>query len=200
LNATAYAGFMAEALLYLIGGPQRTGKTIATTRFGQATGVSVVSTDDFTEMLQRAAPQLGIGHEIALTWRDNRALVAPFVEAFARVHVREDRPVLIEGELLPESVAALLNDFGVAVHACFLGNADVPIEVTERAIIAYSQAHNDWLAGSTPEQFRDVALEVRTASREYRTAASELGIPYFEMQPNFEAAVERVLRHLRGLS
>lgn len=191
---------MAEALLYLIGGPQRTGKSITAALFGHATGVSVISTDDFIEMLQHAAPQLGIGHDLALTWRANRALVAPFVEAFARVRAREARPVLIEGELLPESVTALVQDFGPGIRACFIGSADPELEVTEAAIAGYSQAHHDWLDGSTPEHFRQVALEVQTASREYHAAASELGIPYFEMQPGFEAAQQRVVRHLRGLS
>jgi hypothetical protein len=191
---------MAETLLYLIGGPQRTGKSLTATRFGQATGVSFVSTDDFIESLQHGAPQLGIGHDIAPSWRANRALVAPFVEAFARVRVREARPLLIEGELLPESVALLLNDLGPAVRACFIGSAEQALGVTEVAITSYSQTHNDWLAGSTPEQFREVALEVQTASQEYRTAASDLGIPYFDMQPDFEAAQQRVVRYLRGLS
>ncbi|MPZ50875.1 MAG: hypothetical protein GEU75_16515 [Dehalococcoidia bacterium] len=50
-------------LVYLLGGPMRSGKSIIAERFNRRTGISVISTDDLVHMLTLAAPQLGISDE-----------------------------------------------------------------------------------------------------------------------------------------
>ena len=104
---------MAEPIIYLLGGPARTGKTLISLRFNAVSGISIVSTDDLADLVELAAPHLRIGHEFGATWRETRDGLAPFVEGLADIRGREERPILIEGELHPASVKRLMGRFKV---------------------------------------------------------------------------------------
>ena len=184
-------------LLFLVGGPKRTGKSIIGRRFNARTGVSVVSSDDVIGMLEVAAPALGIGHDTATTWRVNRDLCAPFLEAFAEIRCRRGLPVLIEGELLPESVGRLLEWHGCLVRACFVGDIAASAESKYETLVEHIKREPlDWLWGYSEAQISRIAKEILEDSREYEQAAGELEIPFFDMQPDFEAAVDRVVNYL----
>ena len=126
--------------------------------------------------------------------------LAPYVAALARVRCRMREPLLIEGELHPDANAAVLERCDGRVRACCVGNLDVGVE----AKAAQLQAHNeldpqDWLSDRPDAYFREIAALILELSAEYREAATRLGLPFFDLQPDFGAGVEAVLGYLQSL-
>jgi hypothetical protein len=185
-------------LIYLLGGPMRTGKSQAARRFNKRTGISYISTDDLFRVLGLAAPQLKIGWDSGNSWRDNRELLTPFLVELARIRVQERNPILIEGELSPQTAGSLSEELGAECRACFVGSADLSLAAKVDALQAWSDAQGDWLSDGSPDLTEWAARESLAASLEYRQAATQLGIPYFELSGDFEAAVERLVRYLVG--
>jgi len=186
-----------NVFLYLVGGPMRTGKTLCARRFNLRTGISYISTDDLVYMLQEAAPLLGIGHDLpGTTWRGNRDALAQYVEALADIRMRETRPLLLEGELHPASVANLSARYADQVRACFFGTPSLDVPAKLRALRAWSASGGDWLTNETAEVSEWAAKECITASVEYREAAAELRIPFFDLSTDFDAMLDRVVDYL----
>jgi hypothetical protein len=186
-----------KPVLYLVGGPMRTGKTQIALRFNALSGISYVSADDLVNTLEFARPDLGIGHDLpGQTWRDKREALAPFLEGFARLRVEASHPVLIEGELHREMVRRLLAAFGEQVRACFVGTAGLSVEAKVADLRAWSSSQGDWLSGKSPADFEWTAQVCLDASAEYKAAAMALGIRYFDLSNDWDARVEAVVQYL----
>jgi hypothetical protein len=190
--------------LYLVAGPMRTGKSIIAARFNRLSGISSLSGDDLIHMLGLAAPGLGISHRELdkemgkKRWRLNRDRLAPFVEAFAELRVWRESPIIIEGVLHPESVQRLMRRYPGVCRGCFVGNATVTPAVKVEHLLEHSKlSPKDWLRGKPAAELAAYATEIIEASLEYRDAAGALGIPYFELSPDFEAGVSQVVTYLK---
>jgi hypothetical protein len=185
-----------KPVLYLVGGPMRTGKSQIAARFNARSGVSYISTDDICYMLGLGAPGLGIGWDAGNTWQQNRRLAAPFLEHLARIRIDEGRALLIEGEVDTEMTGRLLEEHAGAVRACFVGTASLALADKIAAIKAWSDAHDDWLSGKPDEEVAWAARECLAASSEYEAAAKALEVPYFDLSDDWGAGVGAVVRYL----
>jgi hypothetical protein len=185
--------------LYLVGGPMRTGKSIIARRFNDQTGVSAISTDHLVSMLMAGLPKLGLDLDRD-GWKDSRIRaerIAPMVEAHASSIEWELRPWLIEGELLPDSVQRILGRIGTRTRVCFIGDIETTVEAKAQRLRDHGEFDRmDWLRGRSQAYLLDIAARVLESSLEYRTAAARLAVPFFDMAPDFDASVERVLAYL----
>ena len=187
---------MPRPLIYIVAGPMRTGKSEAARRFNALSGVSYISTDDLLQMLGLAAPELGMGWDSGSTWRQNRERISPFLLELARARVHDGNPLLIEGEIEPELAAALRAELGDRARICFVGSAELDLESKVSALRRWSQREGDWLTEGPDDLTEWAARESLAASIEYRAAANEVRIAYFELSGDFEAALGRLIEFL----
>jgi hypothetical protein len=190
---------LVNPFLYLVGGPMRTGKSIIARRFNEQTGVSAISTDHIVSMLMAGLPKLGL--DLSRDgWKDSKTRaerVAPMVEAHAASIEWELRPWLIEGELLPDSVRRIQGRIGSRTRVCFIGDIETTVEAKARRLREHGEFDRlDWLRGRSQAYMLDIATRVLAASREYQAAADRLDVPFFDMAPDFNASMERVLTYL----
>ncbi|MPZ50876.1 MAG: hypothetical protein GEU75_16520 [Dehalococcoidia bacterium] len=119
------------------------------------------------------------------------------MEALADIRLGEERALLIEGELHPDSVGRLLTGFGSLVRACYVGSIATDVNTKAVQLRAYSEtAPHDWLKGQTDAFMQRTAEEVLAVSRELEAAARDFKVPFFDMYPDFDAAIERVVAYL----
>ena len=184
-----------DALVYLLGGPMRVGKSIIARRFRERTGISVVSTDDVVRMLKDGAPQLGIDFEMPVP--DECAALWPFLRPLIAIRVERLDPLLIEGEgISPSQVAAISSEHPGRVRACFIGELTIsPTEKLTR-ISRFSEAHGDWLTGQPQEAYALIVDQIMAMSREYERECSATGITFFDMGDDFEQSADRVVEFL----
>jgi adenosyl cobinamide kinase/adenosyl cobinamide phosphate guanylyltransferase len=105
-------------VLYLIGGPARSGKGVLAQRLLRQKQVPYFSVDYLTTGLADGAPGLGIRHELP-----NRARGEPMWSVLAgmlRNIVEVEPAYVVEGDvLLPDKVAGLSGEYRGCVRACF---------------------------------------------------------------------------------
>lgn len=189
--------------LYVVGGPMRTGKSAIARRFNDRTGVSVISTDHIVSMLVYGLPKLSLEvdrEEWREGWKDARIRaerIAPFVEAHAASIEWELRPWLIEGEITAGSMERILGRIGSRTRACFIGDIDTTVEAKAQKLREHGEFDRmDWLRGKPDDYLLTIAQRVLDASIEYRAAARRLGLPFFDMAPDFNEGLERVMTYL----
>ena len=109
-------------MIFIIGGPCRTGKSTVARRLQEVVGVSPVPTDALVWMLQVAAPQLGVRHG---TRSDKPERLFPFLRPFVDAYTAAGDTLVLEGDAVaPDQVFLLAKDR--EVRACFLGNCRPP--------------------------------------------------------------------------
>jgi hypothetical protein len=166
-------------LLYLIGGPARSGKSVLAGRLLQQHRVPYFSLDYLTSGLSLGAPVLGVHHDLSARERGERlwAVVEPMLRNIAEV----EPAYLIEGEaFLPDRLAALAKEYGGVIRVCFLGYARCDVEAKTAAIRAHPSPVNDWVAGLTPEAlvswWRRCVRSARSLKPSVRTGFSRIAM------------------------
>jgi len=95
-------------------------------------------------------------------------------------------------------VGSLLRESGGKARACFVGNSAIELEDKVRILEDWSASRGDWLSGKPHAELEWAARECIEASAEYLAAAAELGIPYFDLSSNWDAAVDCVVLYLES--
>jgi hypothetical protein len=188
---------MSAALLYLVGGPARSGKSVLAGRLLRERSVPYFSLDYLTTALAAGVPGLDVHHH--QTPRDRAARLWPVVEPLLR-HLAEVEPsYLVEGEaILPSLLAPLLTEYPAIIRPCFLGYAHCRVEAKVVAIQRYPSQVNDWVAGLGRTALEDLVLEMRVFSAELETECSQAQIPYCDGSADFEGALADAQRILLG--
>ncbi len=173
-------------MIYLLGGAPRTKKTSVGERLARDHGVPFIGTDALVVVLQRVAPQLGVGFHAALEERQRAIL--PYVEALIECQTMTTAHYLIEGEALcPLDVPALARRFPIT--ACFAGFSRVTLD--ELLIKRPS-----WIEFLPADEQAALPEELVSRSRVIEEQCRAAGVTYVDVSGDHETAVAKVATHL----
>ena len=183
-------------MLFFIGGAARTGKGILTRRLLAEQNLPFLSLDVLKMGLKRGMPQCGVdpdagGMQVApQLW--------PLVREMCPNLLEEGVDYVFEGEILPESVAALRQEHPAQVKACFLGYSTIAPEQKLREIRTHAGHPNDW-----PQEYADHTLLTiihrEIAFSQYLQAeCARHQFPYFDTSHDFLPALDAVAAYIRG--
>jgi hypothetical protein len=184
-------------VLYLIGGPARSGKSILAQRLMRHHQVPYFSADYLTTGLAGGAPELALAHELPNRVRGER--IWPVLAPLLRNIVEVEPAYLVEGDLLlPERVAGLSAEYPGGIRTCFLGYARCQIESKCAAIRSISGGINDWVSGMSDEELIELVSEMKEFSGFLEAECARHGVQYFDGSTDFAAAVQEAHEYLLG--
>ena len=179
-----------DRVIFIVGGPCRTGKTTLGSMLHRALGVSPVPTDALVWMLQLGAPQLGVRHGARF---DKAERLFPFLAAFVDAYTAGDKTLILEGDAVaPEHASGLAGRH--QVQACFLGHRQaLPNDLTMDL---------GWASGHSREQLQRLAQFVALSSERTAKDCRRMGWPYFDVGERGRAAAltEALETLLQGLT
>jgi len=182
-------------VLYLIGGPSRSGKTLLARQLLRERGLPCFSTDYLTSGLEAGAPALGVRHDLQSRLRGER--VWPVLAGVLRNIAEVEPGYVVEGDvLLPGLVAPLATEYGGAVRVCFLGFARAAVEAKCASIRSFPGPVNDWVAGMDEGGLVALVEEMAEFSRFLETECRGPGLRYFDGSADFAAALQEAKAYL----
>ena len=177
-------------MIYLIGGPPRTGKTLLAQRLGRRLGIGWLSLDTLRFVLRGLLPEVA---ELATSgrppgpWADR---FYPYVRDAVLSSAYVEGDYIIEGvDFLPRHARRLAAE--TPVTSCFLGlsSPDLALIDAHSGRMDYQkhvgQAERDELPGWIASWTVAVQAECRA-----------LGLPFFDLAGDYEAQADRALRAL----
>jgi hypothetical protein len=173
-----------KAVLYLIGGPPRVGKSTLAQLILERRKISGCGTDILVNMLAEAAPELGVHHG---SHPDKAQSAHRFLVEFLRPFSYTGGDYLLEGDVVTPDVAGEAAKIG-PVHAVFLGNTTLTIE--ELRIAPH------WLADCDEAEYERTRDWARERSAEVRRTCEAAGYPYVETGGDRSGGLERAYRIL----
>jgi 2-phosphoglycerate kinase len=209
-----------QAVIYLIGGPPRVGKTIISSEIRQRYAISVVSTDTLGAVLEKvlspqAVPDLFVfdrfnqmtaAERVKILMADPAELIGYVrkesgvvwgaVDAFVRKEHADGREALVEGAaVLPELVSQLED---IPYRVVFIGNqAENHQENMYRSAL---ENERDWMRDASDRYMRAFAMFVKQMSAYIERQAKKYGFQYIEMgKARFGDVMEDVIHSLRLL-
>ena len=185
-------------MLFLIGGAARSGKTLIARRLLSKHRVPCFCMDYFVSALEQGAPELGISGEAP---NEERArIVWPRIEPMLHNIVEVEPAYTVEGDALwPQGVRALMDQYGDAVRACFLGFATSTPDIKLRDIRQYGGGVNDWIQDHSDAYILDLMAEMIAFSRYLRDECRALDLPYFDVSDDFTRTVNKAYRSIAPL-
>ncbi len=182
-------------MLYLIGGPARSGKTLLARRLLQLRQVPYFCTDYLTSGLEAGALGLGVRHELTSRARGER--MWPVLAGVLRNVVEVEPEYVVEGDsLLPSKIAGFAADHGGRVRAYFLGYARCSLEAKCAFIRSFPSPVNDWIAGMPEEALCTLVSEMRQFSEFLEADCQAHALRYFDGSGNFSLAIEEAQEYL----
>lgn len=156
-------------MIFVVGGPCRTGKTTLGRMLQQDLGIAPVPTDALVWMLQVGAPQLGVRHGARF---DKAERLLPFLVPFVEAYTAGDRTLVLEGDAIaPDHLSTLAARD--RVRACFLGH--------RRARPEDLVVDGGWAVGYSPDRLRALAEFVAASSERTAEACRMHGWPYVDV-------------------
>ena len=163
-------------LLFVIGGPCRTGKSTLARMLHAAVGVPAVPTDALVWMLQVGAPDLGVRHGRLV---DKAERLFPFLMPFVDAYTASGATLVLEGDAIgPLEASALAHQHNV--RACFIGHSGArPEDLT---------LDDGWAARHSSEQLSSLAHFVAEGSLRLAAECRRAGWPYFDIAQHGRAS------------
>ncbi|HHX42922.1 MAG TPA: hypothetical protein GX714_02885 [Chloroflexi bacterium] len=185
-------------MLFLIGGAARSGKTLIARRLLSKHRVPCFCVDYLVNALEEGAPELGISAEARP--EERARAVWPRIEPMLRSIVEMEPAYVVEGNALwPRGVRTLVDAYGDAVRACFLGYAITTPEIKLRDIRQYGGGVHDWIHDHDDADILDLMAEMIAYSRYLRDACRALDLPYFDVSDDFTRTVNKAYRSIAPL-
>jgi hypothetical protein len=186
-----------KAVLYLIGGAPRAGKSILSHRMLEEHKVAYFPTDTLMMGLATALPQLGLKPP------DSPATRAPIMWPILRgmaVKILENREdFLLEGDvLMPAHAVELRARFGSALRSCFLGYERVDSVAKVRDIRRHGVGHEEWTNECDDAHLLRIVEEFKSLSREIRMECAKFELAYFDGSGDLFSAIDKAITYLRG--
>jgi hypothetical protein len=186
-----------ERLLYLIGGPARSGKSLLARRLLQLCQAPYFCADYLTSGLSAGAPGLGLGHELASQARGER--IWPVLVGVLRNLVEVEPEYAVEGDvLLPGRVAELRAEYEGQIRACFMGYPRCSPKAKVVSMRAHPSPVNDWVAGMSEKQQLELVVEMVDFSKYLEAECQLHRISFFDGSLDFPLALQQAERYLVG--
>jgi hypothetical protein len=177
-------------VIYLIGGPPRTGKTLLARRLGRRLGIGWLSLDTLRFVMRGLLPEVaelaGFGRPPG-PWADR---FYPYVRDAVLSSAYVEGDYVIEGvDFMPRHARALAAE--TPVTACFLGlsSPDLATIDAHSGRMDYqkheSQAVRDGLPGW-----------IASWTAAVRAECQQLGLPFFDLAGDYQAQADRALQAL----
>ncbi len=178
-------------MLLFLGGAARTGKGLLTRRLLCQHRLPYLSLDVLKMGLTRGMPELAIDPDAGALVVATR--LWPLVREMSHNLIGEALPYVIEGELLPQNVAGLREQYGTQVAACFLGYATITPAQKLADLRAYPVSLNEWpRTVADPALLQIIAREI-AFSQYLQTECQIYDFPYFDSSADFTQTLEQVV-------
>jgi 2-phosphoglycerate kinase len=179
-------------VLYLIGGPTRTGKSALGLAMLRAHGIPWMPTDVVRHMLRQVVPEIDAIERGEGSMDDRVRVMRPFIGQLIELCLGQAPDYLLEGvEIVPDDVAGYTDRFG-ETRACFLGDP----HASTASLRAY-RGVNPWHQIHTDEELEVFAASIRAWSTRLEDRCRELGIGYIDVgRAGFDEMIERGLEVL----
>ncbi len=210
-------------MIYLIGGPPRSGKTTLAKRLAARLRIGWVSADLLEGVVREYLPMSKRGlsfpknalraktdgtnddmytrfstMKIVRAYEAQGKTCAKAIESFVAALVFEGHDFVVEGyQISPRLVKKLEVEFPEAIHSCFLIKKDVPMLVSG---FAKNKATNDWVVYKTrnPEIYWKIAEMLAVFGARVEKEAKECGLPVSLMDKNFSKSILTLEKTLLG--
>lgn len=184
-------------MLIFVGGAARSGKGILARRLLVARQFPNLSLDVLKMGLTRGVPEYDIDPNAGGPVVGER--LWPLVREMSMTLLVEGIDYVFEGELLPQHVAILQEEFPRQVRACFLGYTSISPEQKLHAIRIHGGHPNDWPRDYTDADLLRVITREIAFSRALQTACARSGLRYFDTSTDFTAALDHAFVYLTTL-
>lgn len=179
-------------MIYIVGGPPRSGKSIVRKKLLKEHKISGLSLDTFIEMLHKAMPELDINTAV-----DRKILnlrLWPFLEAFIETKMKGPDDFIIEGEYFsPDKIAKFQKDPRCKI--CFMLYPMIDLDKKLSSIREHASP-KDWYNGLSDEQFWPFIEEWHLRSHQYKGQCEARKIKFFDTSFDFEKVVDEAVRWL----
>jgi 2-phosphoglycerate kinase len=179
-------------VLYLIGGPTRTGKSALGLAMLRAHGIPWMATDVVRHMLRSTVPEIDAIERGEGSMEDRVRVMRPFVGQLIELCLGQAPDFLVEGvEIVPDDVAGYSDRFG-ETRACFVGDP----RASTASLRAY-RGVNPWHQTHTDAELEAFAAPIRAWSAHVEDRCRELGLGYIDVgRSSFDEMIERGLEIL----
>lgn len=207
-------------MVYAIGGPPRSGKTICAQKLAANLHATYVCTDSVRFGLRRLVSSsdlpalfaagrfdvetaqtlhsLTASPDVALAQRlEEDAVVWTAVQGLVLEELRQGRDVLVEGAAVhPAAVRRLLDK--VEGRAVFVGNTQVGHAATVFRMMQQQQGKENWMLGYSRAFVEALVGLYRREAHRLQEESRQHGFPFVEMRDRqFDRSVAEVLRRLQ---
>jgi hypothetical protein len=181
-------------VIYLIGGPPRTGKTLLAQRLGRRLGIGWLSLDTLRFVMRELLPDVndlaGFGRPPGL-WADR---FFPYVRDAVLSSAYVEGDYIIEGvDFLPRHVRELAVE--TPITSCFLG-----LSSPDLAAIDAHSGRMDYQKHVPPDVRDGFAAWIASWTATVRAECQDLGLPFFDLAGDYEAQAARALRALASVA
>ncbi len=183
-------------MLFFIGGAARTGKGILVRRLLSEMRWPYLSLDVLKMGLARGVPEFAIdpdagGREVALRlW--------PLVREMSHNLLAEGMNYVIEGEVVPQSVAALQEIYPGCIKACFLGYIHLTPAQKLEEVRRHSGFPNDWPHSCSDLELLDILASQIDFSQHLTSECNTYGFRYFDTSHHFMQTLDEVAAYLKS--
>lgn len=181
--------------LLFIGGAARTGKGILARRLLNEMQLPFLSLDVLKMGLTRGAPEYAIDPDAGGRPVANR--LWPLVREMSVSLLHDGIDYLFEGELLPQHVAALRQNYPAQVHACFLGYPAITPQRKLAEIRTHAGHPNDWPQAYNDADLLAIVRREIDFSRDLQAECRQHQLPYFDTSHQFLPTHDAVVAYLR---
>ena len=181
-------------MIYLIGGCSRSGKTTLARRMLRERGVPCFSSDHLARTFGRLGlAGVSVDEDDRATAKKLELVLLNLVAAIGY----DSEDYLLEGvHLGPAQIRHAIDGYELPFSACLLGYPDADPEEKLAALEAARSGQGDWLKGfdrATQLRFLEAQREI---SREQRSAAERLDLPFFDGSADIAQAVDEAFTAL----
>ncbi|MDB5259864.1 MAG: hypothetical protein JWN37_95 [Candidatus Nomurabacteria bacterium] len=175
------------AMIYLIGGTARVGKSTLAALMLERKHISNISTDVIRNLLDSSPTQLGLK---ALEEDKKAEVFFPYLLQFLKILQNKYEDYVIEGDLFtPEQVTSLKEK--IELRCCFLGTSNITLEDIKK-----SDPKSDWVSNLSQEKQNTLPEYFIKKSKKIEQEASKNNFPYFDIYPDRNASLESAYNSL----
>jgi hypothetical protein len=177
-------------VIYLIGGPPRTGKTLLARRLGRRLGIGWLSLDTLRFVMRDVLPEVaelvGFGRPPG-PWADR---FYPYVRDAVLSSAYVEGDYIVEGvDFMPRHARALGAE--TPVTACFLG-----LSSPDLATIDAHSGRMDYQKHESRAVRDGFPGWIASWTAAVRAECQQLGLPFFDLSGDYEAQADRALQAL----